>query len=128
MTRRWLGSADVEIDPASVALLVKGDLGGGSVTPPTSLVGGTKTVASAAVAEPLVAVPTPCRCVWVAPVCDADGAGTNTKPVFLGDAANQNMPLAPTSISGVVLAIDDASKVFVKAGADGEGVVYRVFA
>ena len=128
MTRRWLGSADVEIDPASGALLVKGDLGGGSVTPPTSLVGGTKTVASAAVAEPLVAVPTPCRCVWVAPVCDADGAGTNTKPVFLGDAASQNMPLAPTSISGVVLSIDDANKVFVKAGADGEGVAYRIFA
>ena len=128
MTRRWLGSADVEIDPATGALLVKGDLGGGSTSPPTSLVGGTKTVAAAAVAEPLVAESTPCRCVWVAPLCDADGAGTNTKPVFLGDSANQNMPLAPTSISGVVLSIDDASKVFLKVGTDGEGVAYRIFA
>jgi hypothetical protein len=128
MTRRWLGSADVEIDPATGALLVKGDFGGDSMAPPTSLVGGTKTVASATVAEPLVAVSTPCRCVWVAPLCNADGAGTNTKPVFLGDIANQNMPLAPGSISGVVLSIDDANKIFVKVGVNGEGVAYRIFA
>ena len=127
MTRRWLQSADVEIDEASGALLVRGD---DSITtaPPGSMAGGTKTVAAAATPEPLVSTPTPCRCVWIGPPCNADGIGTNTKPVFLGDSDNQNMPLLPSSTSGVVLSIDDAGKVFVKVGADGEGVVYRIFA
>ncbi len=61
-------------------------------------------------------------------MCNADGVGTNTKPVFLGNSVNQNMPLLPSSISGVVLSIDDASKVFVKVGVNGEGVAYRIFA
>jgi hypothetical protein len=61
-------------------------------------------------------------------LCNADGVGTNTKPVFLGDSTSQNMPLLPSSVSGVVLSIDDASKVFVKVGVNGQGVAYRVFA
>jgi hypothetical protein len=125
MTRRWLQSADVEIDPVTGAILVQGDSG---ATTPTSLVGGTKTVAAAATPAALVAMSTPCRCVWVGPLCNADGVGTNTKPVFLGDSASQNMPLLPNSVSGVVLSIDDASKVFVKVGVNGEGVAYRIFA
>ncbi len=127
MTRRWLQSADVDIDPDSGALLVRGD-SSTTTAPPSSLAGGTKTVAAAATPEPLVAVSTPCRCIWIGPLCDVDGVGTNTKPVFLGDSVNQNMPLLPNSVSGVVLAIDDATKVYVKVGADGEGVAYRVFA
>jgi len=66
--------------------------------------------------------------VWIGPLCDADGVGTNTKPVFLGDSANQNMPLLSNSVSGMVLTIDDAAKVYVKVGVDGEGVAYRIFA
>lgn len=126
MTRRWMQSADVEIDEATGAILVRGD---SSITtsPPSSLIGGTKAVAAAGTPESLVDTSTPCCCVWVGPLCDANGVGTNTKPVFLGDSNNQNMPLLPTSISGVVLSIDDASKVFVKVGANGEGVAYRVF-
>lgn len=127
MTRRWLQSADVEIDPATGALLVRGD-SSTTTAPPSSLVGGTKTVAAAGTPEPLVDTATPCRCVWVGPLCDANGVGTNTKPVFLGDAANQNMPLLPSSVSGVVLSIDDASKVYVKVGGNGEGVAYHIFA
>ena len=126
MTKRWLNSADVEIDEATGALLVRGDAST-TTAPPSSLVGGTKTVTAAAIPEALVATSTPCRCVWIGPLCNTEGVGTNTKPVFLGDAANQNMPLLPTSISGVVLSIDDASKVYVKVGADGEGVAYRIF-
>jgi len=117
----------VEIDEETGALLVRSD-SAPTTPPPSSLAGGTKLVASAATAEPLVGTPTPCRCVWIGPPCDADGLGTNTKPVFLGDSDNQNMPLPPSSISGVVLSIDDAGKVFVRVGADGEGVVYRIFA
>jgi len=127
MTRRWMQSADVEIDEATGALLVRGD-SNTTTAPPGSMAGGTKTVASAGTPEPLVGTPTPCRCVWIGPACDGDGLGTNTKPVFLGDSNNQNMPLLPSSVSGVVLSIDDAGKVFVKVGADGEGVAYRIFA
>ena len=127
MTRRWLSSADVEINEATGAILVDGG-SGGSTTPPTSMIGGTKTVASAAAPQPLVSAPTPCRCVWIGPLCNSDGVGTNTKPVFLGDGASQSMPLLPNSISGVVIAIDDASKIVVKVGVNGEGVAYRIFA
>jgi hypothetical protein len=127
MTRRWLGSADVEIDEVTGALSVQGAVSATTASP-SSLVGGTKTVTPAATAQALVATATPCRCVWIGPLCNADGVGTNTKPVFLGNSANQNMPLLPSSISGVVLSIDDASKVFVKVGINGEGVAYRVFA
>ena len=127
MTRRWLQSADIEIDPTTGALLVRGD-SGTTTAPPSSLVGGTKTVAAAGTPEPLAGTSTPCRCVWIGPLCNADGVGTNTKPVFLGDSNNQNMPLLPSSVSGVVLSIDDANKVYVKVGANGEGVAYRIFA
>jgi len=127
MTRRWMGSADVEVNEATGALLVQGDAST-TTAPPSSMVGGTKTVALASTPQALVATPTPCRCVWIGPLCNADGVGTNTKPLFLGNSANQNMPLPPNSISGVVLSIDDASKVFVKVGVNGEGVAYRVFA
>ena len=127
MTRRWLGSADVEVNEATVAILVDGASNSGTA-PPTSMVGGTKTVTPAAPAQALVATSTPCRCVWIGPLCNTDGVGTNTKPVFLGNSVNQNMPLLPSSISGVVISIDDASKVFVKVGVNGEGVAYRIFA
>ena len=125
MTRHWLQSADIEIDPITGAILVEDD---SRAATPTSLVGGTKTVAADATPAALVAVSTPCRCVWIGPLCNADGVGTNTKAVFLGDAASQNMPLLPNSVSGVVLSIDDASKVFVKVGVNGDGVAYRIFA
>ena len=90
--------------------------------------GGQKVVAAAATPEALVAVPTPCFAVWIGPPCDASGAALNTQPVFLGDAAGQNLPLVPTSLAGVAIPIDDASKIFVKVGVNGEGVNYRVLA
>lgn len=132
MSRRWLQSATVEIDDATGALLVSGvggggGGGGGSQPPPSSLVGGTKTVTLAATPEPLVASATPCRSVWIGAPCDSNGAPTNTKPVFLGDASNQNMPLAPASITGVAIAIDDAAKIYVRVGANSEAVEYRIF-
>lgn len=127
MTRRWLGSADVEVNEQTGAILVEGASSSESA-PPTSMVGGTKSVTPAATAQALVAVSTPCRCVWIGPLCNTDGVGTNTKPVFLGNSVNQNMPLLPSSISGVVIAIDNANKIFVKVGVNGEGVAYRIFA
>lgn len=126
MTRRWLQSADVDIDEATGAILVRGD-SSTTTAPPSSMAGGTKNVAATGTPEPLVGVATPCRCVWIGPLCNADGVGTNTKPVFLGDSESQNMPLLPNSVSGVVLSIDDASKVFVRVGVNSEGAAYRVF-
>ena len=37
-------------------------------------------------------------------------------------------PQLPSNFEGVVVRIDDASKVFVKVGVANQGVVYRIFA
>ena len=92
------------------------------------MAGGEKTVAAAATPEALVAVATPCSFVWLGARVDSVGAALNSQPVFVGDADNQNIPVMPNNFEGVVITIDDASKLFVKVGLDGEGVVYRVFA
>jgi len=120
MAKRWLNSADVEISEAGALLMEMAGC--------TSLAGGTKTGASAATPEKLVAASTPCRFVWVGARCDADGSALNTKPVFLGDAGNQNIPIMPVNFEGLLVQIDDASKLCVKVGVNGEGVAYRVFA
>ena len=89
--------------------------------------GGTKTLNAAATPEALVASVTPAFRVWVGAPLDADGNPTNTKPAFLGDADGQNIPVMPANFEGVLLGIDDAAKVYVKVGVNGEGVAYRVF-
>jgi hypothetical protein len=140
MTRRWIGSADVEVNEAGalsvrianaealpVSIAEAGVLSV-RVVPPSTLAGGTKTCANQAVAEKLVAASTPCRAVWVGPRVTSAGAAQNTKPVFIGDSAGQNIPVMPTSYEGLTLLVDDASKVYVKVGTNGEGVAYRVFA
>lgn len=120
MARKWIQAADVEISDAG-ALAV-------SSPPPTSLSGGTKTCANQAVAEKLVAASTPCRAVWIGPRVTTAGVAQNTKPVFIGDSAGQNIPIMPANFEGLTIAIDNASKLYIKANANGEGVVYRIFA
>lgn len=89
---------------------------------------GTKTIAAAATPEPLVSAPHPCRHVWVgAPITVATGAALNTKTLLVGNSAAQNMPIVPGNFEGFFIAVDDASKVYVKAGQDGEKVEYQVF-
>jgi len=127
MSRRWVQSASVEINDQTGALLVE-EAGGGGASPPTSLTGGTKTVAAATTPEKLVAAATPCQFVWLGARVDASGNAVNTKPVFLGDNANQNIPLLSSNFEGMVIQIDDASKLYVKVGVNGEGLVYRIFA
>lgn len=97
-------------------------------TIPTTFLGGTKTVSESDIPEPLVAESTSCQFVWLGARVDGDGVGLNDKPVFVGDAESQNIPIMPTNYEGMVIQVDDAAKLFVKAGADGEGVAYRVFA
>lgn len=129
MTRRWLGSADVEIDPTTGALLVMGVLGGGvTMTPPSSLAGGTKTIASAGTVEPLVSSSTPCRFVWVGARVAEDGTPQNAGVCFLGDSAEQHIPIMTANYEGAVIRIDDASKLHLRTTNDGDGVVYHLFA
>ena len=57
---------------------------------------------------------------------DDDGQQTNATAVFVGDSETQNMPLLPGNYRGVVIRIDDASKLYVRSAAAGEAVVYRI--
>jgi len=120
MAKKWLHSVDVEVDQSGRPLF---GIGGCS-----SMAGGTKTVAAAATPEPLASESTPCRLVWLGARVDGDGNPVNSKPCFLGDADNQNIPVLPSNYEGLVIRIDDAAKVYVKVGVNGEGVVYRIFA
>ena len=98
------------------------------IAPIRQMAGGTKTVALAGTPEKLVNDSTPCRSVWIGARVDADGNPINTKVVFIGDADNQNIPILPHNFEGVEIAIDDAAKIYVRVGADGEGVNYRILA
>ena len=120
MAKRWINSLDVEVGPNGAPLF---DMAGCM-----SFVGGTKTVSSTATPQALVAASTPCRFVWIGARVNSDGNSLNTKPCFIGDAANQNIPILPSNFEGVVIRIDDASKLFVKVGVANQGVVYRIFA
>ena len=119
MTRRAMISADVATTASGLAV---------TGPPIESMAGGTKIVTSAAAPEKLLASSRPCRAVWFGAPMDTNGEATNTKPIFIGDADSQNIPIVPTNFEGIVISIDDAGKLYVKAGADGEGVVYRVLA
>jgi hypothetical protein len=120
MARKWINSADVEVSVAGALLT---DMSGC-----TSLAGGTKTVPSATTPQPLVAVSVPCRFVWVGARVDGSGNPLNSAPCFIGDSANQNIPVMPSNYEGFVIRVDDASKVYVKVGVGGQGVAYRIFA
>jgi len=120
MTKRWINSMDVEVGENGAPLF---DVAGCA-----SFAGGTKTVASTSTPEPLVATSTPCRFVWIGARVDSGGNPQNTKPCFVGDSANQNIPILPSNYEGIVIRIDDASKLYVKVGVNNQGVVYRIFA
>ena len=58
---------------------------------------------------------------------DNTGNPINVRPVLVGDAASQNIPIVPMQMGGIVIRIDDASKVYLRAVNDGDGVAYRIF-
>ena len=120
MAKRWIQSADVEVTAAGAVLTALAGC--------TTLAGGTKTVPSASTPQPLVAVSTPCRFVWVGARVDAYGNPQNSYPCFIGDSAGQNIPVMPSNYEGLVIRIDDASKVYVKVTVNNQGVAYRIFA
>ena len=117
--KQWIKTATIAVDPDDGAQLV-------DITAPSIFTGGSKVLAQAGVAEPLVSEPTPCRFVWLAAPVNDNGHATNTKPVFLGDSGDQNMPLLKNNYRGVVVRIDDASKIHVRSVVASEGVVYRI--
>ena len=120
MAKRWINSMDVEVGANGAPLF---DVAGCS-----SFVGGTKTVSSTTTPQALVSTLTPCRFVWIGARVNSDGNPLNTKPCFIGNSSNQNIPILPSNFEGVVIHIDDASKVFVKVGVANQGIVYRIFA
>jgi len=96
--------------------------------PASAIVCGTLAVADAGTPEPLVEEPTPCKRVWIGAPCDALGAAENTRPAFIGGEAAQTIPLVPSNYEGFVIDIDDAAKLFVKVGVDGQSVRYAILA
>lgn len=120
MAKRWINSMDVEVSPSGAPLF--------DVAGCTSLIGGTKTVPSSATPQPLVATSTPCRFVWIGARMDNYGNPQNYYPCFVGDSANQNIPIMPSNYEGLIIRVNDAVKVFVRVVSSNQGVVYRIFA
>lgn len=126
--KQWIQAASVSVDPDEGSLLVD--------TPaPASFAGGWTFPAQAGVAEPLVSTPTPCQFVWIGTVVNEPLPGDeylawskNQKPVFLGDAQTQNIPLFPRAYRGIVIRIRDASLIYVRSMYPGDGVAYRISA
>lgn len=89
---------------------------------------GVKTIAAAATPEALVATSTPCALVWVAaPLTDA-GAASNTSVirVSLAGTAAFGFQIAPTDGKGYYIRVTDANDLLVRAGTNGDKVVYAV--
>jgi hypothetical protein len=66
--------------------------------------------------------------VWIGARVNDDGYPQNLRPVFIGDAASQNVPIIPANYEGMVIRIDDASKLYLRVVNANEGVAYRIFA
>jgi hypothetical protein len=158
MSRRWLQSADVEINddtgaiwvqpsnlpqnPSSGAILV--DVSGlqfvqgnnalliqGEVVnipkPPTALSGGVKTTSNNNT-EPLVDNSMPCQFVWIGARVDDLGVAQNSALCFVGNTSSPTIPILPNDFKGIMIPIDDASKISVRTVSMGEGVAFQIFA
>lgn len=75
-------------------------------------------------AHALPSIPECKRVKLFAPV-DSSAAGTNTDPVFFGDASNQRDWLATDGSRDVYVHVDNPALIYVK-GASGDKVNYRV--
>jgi len=87
---------------------------------PYSLAGGTKTVATAGTAEKLVSSATPCKAVYI------EALSTNTNNVYWGDSDVDNTYPALGPYDWRVIAIQDASLLYLDVDTDGEGVRYVI--
>ena len=116
MAKRWINSVDVEVTPTGALLT---DLAGC-----TTLAGGTKTVPG----TPQPPWPSRRRAGSFGQLVWTTTAPAEYYPCFIGDAAGQNIPVMPSNYEGLVIRIDDASKVYVRVVTNNPGVVYRIFA
>lgn len=81
---------------------------------PDSALDGSKTVETAGEAEPLAASSTPCVYVLI------QAKPGNTANCFVGNSSSQSTELEPGQ--PWAFAIDNLTKIYVKPGADNEGV------
>lgn len=126
--QQWIQGATISVDSADGSLLV-------GTPAPATFSGGSTFPEQPGVAEPLVSTPTPCQFVWIGaavhevlPEDEYPMWTQNQKPLFLGDAQNQNIPIFPKNYRGIVIRIRDASLIHVRALAQGDGVAYRISA
>ena len=111
---------------AALQLLIPPDTS--TSLPASTMICGTKIIADADVAEPLVADSTSCKGVWIgAPVTIATGAAVNTKGVLVGNDTTQNFPIMPSNFEGKTFLVSDASNLYIKAGEDGESINYIIY-
>lgn len=86
------------------------------LTPPSTLLAGSKTVATAGTAEPLADATPVKNSVLI------QAKPENTGNVLIGDSTSQDVTLEPGD--AVVAVIDDLSKIHIKVTVAGEGVNY----
>lgn len=99
-----------------------------ALLPPSSeIICGSKTVADIGTPETLVPAATSCKGVMIMAPCSALGVPANLMSAFVGDNTVQNIPIMSSNIEGVMIQIDDAHKLYVKVGVNGESVNYVIF-
>lgn len=98
-----------------------------------SFAGGVLTISDKDVPQQITSSSTKCQWVWVGAPVDANGVATNGKPIFIGESSNQSkvgtgpLPILPSNFEGFIIQIDDVSKLWISAGANGEKLHYRYF-
>jgi len=111
----------------NVSVNVEGGSGGGTDERYSTIICGVKTVSNPSTPEKLVASSTPCKAVWVGARCNENGVALNTKPCFLGGSSAQYITLRTDNFEGFTFKVSDATNIYVKVGASGEGVFYAIF-
>ena len=88
---------------------------------------GTKIVAAAATPERLVATSLNCQRIFLQARADSSGTPLNTKPVLVGAQGYETLRIMPNQLTPIPIYWENAYTLFVKSGANGEGVDYVIF-
>jgi hypothetical protein len=93
----------------------------------TNIVSGRKTVTAAGTAEKLVASATPCKRVVVSPItANTTRVAVGGTATLAGDANMAGVIFPAGTSPSVVFDVDDASKLYVDAKTNGEGVSFVI--
>ena len=106
----------ISVDSDGRIILGSSVTSGGTIEPHSTLLDGTKAVASAGTAEALAATTT-VKSVLV------QALYANTGAILIGNATSQSVRLFPGDVA--VYLIDDLAKVFVDAAVSAEGVAFQ---